>query len=56
MRIAGICHVCGKPSMTICASCGMITCGECMDSITGMCPNCSPAEYYDDGQDEDEIL
>jgi hypothetical protein len=56
MRVAGICHVCGKPSVSICASCGMITCGECIDSITGMCPNCSPAEIYDDTQDDEDTL
>ena len=56
MRIAGICHVCGKPTMTICASCGMITCGECLDHITGMCPNCSPAEFYDEPEDEEDRL
>jgi hypothetical protein len=53
MRVAGICHVCGKPSMSACSNCGMITCGDCLDSASGMCHNCSPTEFFDDAEDED---
>ena len=53
MRIAGVCHMCGKPSMTLCSGCGMITCVGCLRAGTGLCPKCSPAEFYDYSEDDD---
>lgn len=42
--------------MTMCSSCGMITCDDCLDPVNGTCPNCAPAEFYQEPEDDEDKL
>jgi hypothetical protein len=48
MKVAGLCHICGKPAMTSCPMCGRMVCGSHMDRASGVCFSCK-------GQSPDNI-
>jgi len=51
MNLVGICHLCGKPAMQTCSSCGLVTCKACIDSRTGYCAGCMAKSFPENDDD-----
>jgi hypothetical protein len=49
MKVAGSCHICGKPAFNTCILCGQATCQDHMDEKGFACRKCVPGRM--DGKD-----
>ncbi|MBI5001533.1 MAG: hypothetical protein HZB92_08455 [Euryarchaeota archaeon] len=41
MSMAGLCHECARPALTVCRLCGRTTCQMHLDPRSGSCESCS---------------
>ena len=42
MKVAGSCHICGKPAFGTCLLCGQATCQDHLDEKGFACTKCVP--------------
>jgi len=54
MKLVGTCHLCGKPAMQTCSSCGLVTCKACIDMRNGICFGCNPPAVAEEDFDLDD--
>jgi len=41
MKVAGLCHSCGRPAILTCPMCGKVVCRNCYDAPNGLCVTCA---------------